>query len=56
MAVTEYRAHVIRSLVDDEHLSFSEIGDVIGVSRQMVARLYRKRSSTSDEIPETGQD
>jgi hypothetical protein len=54
MAVTDYRAQVIRKLVDEEHMSFSEIGDVIGVSRQMVARLYRR--SADDAIREARQD
>lgn len=40
-AVTAYRSAVIRVLVDDEHMSFSAVGDLTGVSRQMVARLYR---------------
>jgi hypothetical protein len=41
-ALTAYRAVAIRVMVDNEHLNFSEVGDVIGVSRQMVARLYRR--------------
>jgi len=53
-AVTDYRAQVIKSLVDEERMTFSEIGEMIGVSRQMVARLYR-RGSTGDAI-RAGED
>jgi hypothetical protein len=45
-AVTAYRARAIRSLVDEEGLSFTAIARLTGVSRQMVARLYRS-SATS---------
>jgi hypothetical protein len=41
-AVTAYRAAAVRALVDDEGRSFTEIGDLTGVSRQMIARLYRR--------------
>jgi hypothetical protein len=40
-AVTAYRAEAVRALVDDEGLTFSAIAQLLGVSRQMVARLYR---------------
>ncbi len=40
-AVMVYRAGLIRAMVDEEKLSFTEIGSRIGVSRQMIARLYR---------------
>lgn len=40
-AIMEFRVGLIRALIDDEGLSFSEVGRRIGVSRQMVARLYR---------------
>ncbi len=40
-AVMVYRVGLIRAMVDDEGLSFSEVGRRLGVSRQMVARLYR---------------
>jgi len=36
-----YRATAIRGLVDEEQMTFTEIARLIGVSRQMVARLYR---------------
>ena len=36
-----YRAGLIRAMVDDEKLSFTAVGRRLGVSRQMVARLYR---------------
>jgi hypothetical protein len=45
-SITAYRARAIRALVDDEHMTYTEIAELIGVSRQMVARLYRGTSST----------
>jgi hypothetical protein len=45
-AVMVYRIGLIRSMVDDEEMSFTEVGRHLGVSRQMIARLYR-----SDEWP-----
>lgn len=41
-AVTDYRTAMIRTLVDKNGMSFTEIGELSGVSRQMVARLYRR--------------
>jgi hypothetical protein len=40
-AVMEYRVGLIRAMVDDEQLSFTDVGRRLGVSRQMIARLYR---------------
>jgi hypothetical protein len=40
-AVMVYRILLIRAMVDDEKLSLTEVGRRLGVSRQMVARLYR---------------
>jgi hypothetical protein len=40
-AVTAYRSAVVRRLVDEEHLTFSMVAQLTGVSRQMIARLYR---------------
>ncbi len=39
-AIMVYRVGLIRAMVDDEELSFTEIGRRLGVSRQMIARLY----------------
>jgi predicted DNA-binding protein (UPF0251 family) len=39
--MTAYRARAIRALVDEEGLTFSAVARLTGVSRQMVARLYR---------------
>jgi hypothetical protein len=50
-AVMEYRAGLIRAMVDDEKLSFVEIATRMGVSRQLIARLYRTSTtglSTAD--------
>ena len=44
-ALKAYRARVIRALVDDEHLTFTEIGNLTGVSRQVIARLYDSTSA-----------
>lgn len=41
-AVTAYRAAVVRRLVDEEHMTFSMVAQMTGVSRQMIARLYRR--------------
>jgi len=41
-ALTDCRASMIRALVDGDHMTFTEVGELIGVSRQMVARLYRR--------------
>jgi hypothetical protein len=43
-AMTVYRAEVIRALVDGERMTFTEIGTLLGVSRQMIARLYGTNS------------
>jgi predicted DNA-binding protein (UPF0251 family) len=40
-AMMNYRATAIGELVDEYGLSLSEVGRRIGVSRQMVGRLYR---------------
>jgi len=40
-AVMIYRVGLIRSMVDEEKLSFAEVARRMGVSRQMIARLYR---------------
>ena len=39
-ALSVYRAEMFRALVE-EGMNFSEIGELAGVSRQVVARLYR---------------
>ena len=52
-ALTDCRASMIRALVDEEHLTFTDVGELIGVTRQMVARLYR-RAGGSD--PAKGGD
>ncbi len=41
-AIMVYRVGLIQAMVDDEKLSFSEVGRRLSVSRQMVARLYRR--------------
>ena len=41
-ALTGCRASMVRALVDGDHMTFTEVGKLIGVSRQMVARLYRR--------------
>ena len=40
-AISAYRAATIRALVDECGMTFSDVSQLIGVSRQMVARLYR---------------
>jgi hypothetical protein len=53
-AVTDYRAAMIRTLVDEDRMTFTEVGQISGVSRQMVARLYQ-RAGGSDPATE-GRD
>ena len=36
-----YRVGLIRAMVDEEELSFTEVGRRLSVSRQMIAKLYR---------------
>ena len=50
-ALTDCRAQMIRALVDGDHMTFTEVGELIGVSRQMVARLYRRAEGSG---PATG--
>jgi hypothetical protein len=40
-AVTMYRARTIRALVDENGMTFTAVASLTGVSRQMIARLYR---------------
>lgn len=40
-AVMLFRARMIRAMVDTEGMSLSEVSRKLGVSRQMVTRLYR---------------
>jgi hypothetical protein len=44
-ALTVYRGRAIRALVDEEHLTFTEVANLTGVSRQMIARLYNSNSA-----------
>jgi hypothetical protein len=39
-AVTSYRAQVVTAFVEQHGMTYTEIGRLIGVSRQMVARLH----------------
>jgi hypothetical protein len=48
--VTAYRARAIRAMVDEEGLSFTAVGRLTGVSRQMVARLYRSSSERLNRL------
>jgi hypothetical protein len=49
-AVMMYRVGLIRAMVDEEKLSFAEVARRMGVSRQMIARLY----SYDESIPREG--
>ncbi len=49
-AVTAYRAQTIRHLVDNEDLTFTDVARLIGVSRQMVARLYQSAEPPPEEV------
>ena len=48
-AVTSYRVAAIRELIDVEGMSFTQVAAMTGVSRQMVARLYRAAPSGPDD-------
>jgi predicted DNA-binding protein (UPF0251 family) len=39
-AVMEFRAEGMRTLIDDEGFSITAVADQLGVSRQLVSRLY----------------
>jgi hypothetical protein len=43
-AVMVYRAGLVRAMVDEEHLSFAQVAQVMAVSRQMITRLYHSLS------------
>jgi len=47
-AVTTYRAVAIRGLVDEHHMTFSEVANLTGVSRQMISRLYKAASQAAE--------
>jgi hypothetical protein len=40
-ALSEFRAVSVRMMVDEDGMSFSDVARLAGVSRQMIARLYR---------------
>jgi hypothetical protein len=46
-SLTAYRGCAVRSLVDDLGMSLTSVGRLTGVSRQMVARLYRAANGTA---------
>jgi hypothetical protein len=45
-AVAVYRGGLIRAMVDEEKLTFTEVGRILGVSRQMASRLYHERPNS----------
>ena len=47
-AINAYRAQAVRALVDEDHMTYTQIGKLIGVSRQMVARLHQAAANESD--------
>jgi AraC-like DNA-binding protein len=46
-AVMVLRSRLIRALVEDEAWSLAEVSRRMGISRQMVARLYRRVTTAS---------
>jgi predicted DNA-binding protein (UPF0251 family) len=40
-AVMRLRGGVVRALIDEENVSLTELAQRMGVSRQVVARLYK---------------
>jgi hypothetical protein len=49
-AIAAYRAQAVRALVDEDHMTYTQIGELIGVSRQIVARLYQSATAGSDRL------
>jgi hypothetical protein len=47
-ASLELRAHIVRSLVDDQRLSLTEVARRLEISRQGVARLYHRAAERPD--------
>jgi CRP-like cAMP-binding protein len=45
-ALTDCRALMIRALVDEDHLTFTQVGELIGVTRQRVGRLYHRAAGS----------
>jgi hypothetical protein len=50
-AMAAYRAQATRALVDEEGLSLSQVGRMVGVSRQMAARLYARAADEGSDSP-----
>jgi transcriptional regulator GlxA family with amidase domain len=46
-SVTAYRAVVIRALVEEEGMTLSDLARLLGVSRQMIGRLFRAAAPRS---------
>jgi hypothetical protein len=40
-ALSEFRAVSVRMMIDEDGMTFSDVARLAGVSRQMIARLYR---------------
>jgi hypothetical protein len=50
-AVAEMRARVVRILIEQDGLSFTDVGVRLHISRQAVARLYRQATEAATEQP-----
>ncbi len=48
-SVASMRAGVVRSLIDEDGLALSEVGQRLRISRQAVARLYRAATGQSGD-------
>jgi hypothetical protein len=53
-ALSEFRAVSVRMMVDEDGMTFSDVARLAGLSRQMVARLYRG-TPTSPVAPTPGE-
>jgi hypothetical protein len=49
-AVAEMRARVVRILIEQDRLSFTEVGMRLHISRQAVARLYRQATEVPTQM------
>jgi hypothetical protein len=45
-AMTDCRALMIRALVDEDHLTITQVGELIGVTRQRVGLLYHRAAGS----------
>lgn len=55
-AAMQFRARIVRSLVDDDGMTLSDVARLMTVSRQMAARLYRNASEVPAPVPQVAPE